>query len=59
MAKNPLGIVPNPAPTSPLPPRNMGLDGQSLWRRVMGEYQIEDCGGIEMLALACQALDRA
>jgi hypothetical protein len=25
----------------------------------MSEYQIEDCGGLEMLAQACQALDRA
>jgi hypothetical protein len=25
----------------------------------MSEYQMEDCGGLEMLAQACQALDRA
>jgi hypothetical protein len=59
MSKTPLGIVPNPAATSPPPPRNLGPDGQSLWRRVMEEYQIEDCGGVEMLAQACQGLDRA
>src|SRR5260370_25636669 len=54
MAKNP----PLPA-ASPPPPRSMGGHGQSLWNRVMAEYQIEDCGGLEMLAQACQALDRA
>jgi hypothetical protein len=59
MPKTPLGIVPHPAATSSPPPRNLGPDGQSLWRRVMEEYEIEDCGGIEMLAQACQSLDRA
>ena len=59
MAKNPpLGLLSNPA-ASPPPPRSMGGHGQSLWNRVMAEYQIEDCGGLEMLAQACQALDRA
>jgi hypothetical protein len=49
----------NPAPTASQPPRNLGEPGLSLWTRILSEYQIEDCGGLEMLALACQALDRA
>jgi hypothetical protein len=30
-----------------------------LWRAILGEYGVEDAGGIEMLLQACQALDRA
>jgi hypothetical protein len=30
-----------------------------LWTRVQVEYHILDCGGVELLCLACQALDRA
>jgi hypothetical protein len=45
--------------TWPKPPRPLGKHGQSLWDRVMSEYAIADSGGIEMLTLACQALDRA
>jgi len=60
MAKEPpVALVSSVAATESQPPRGIGPDGQSLWQRVMAEYQIEDCGGIEMLAQACQALDRA
>src|SRR5258708_35440611 len=55
--KNP--TVPNPAATAFQPPRNLGDPGLSLGNRITSEYQIEDCGGLEMLAQACQALDRA
>jgi hypothetical protein len=57
MAKKP--TLPNPAATAFQPPRNLGDPGLSLWNRITSEYQIEDCGGLEMLAQACQALDRA
>jgi hypothetical protein len=30
-----------------------------LWRSVHAEYEISDVGGIELLAQACAALDRA
>ena len=30
-----------------------------LWQSVTSEYAIEDSGGLQMLALACSALDRA
>jgi hypothetical protein len=57
MAKNPARS--NPAATTPQPPRSLGDQGLSLWNRITSEYRIEDCGGIELLAQACQALDRA
>ena len=41
------------------PPRNIGPHGRRLWDQVMREYDIQDAGGLEMLAQACQALDRA
>jgi hypothetical protein len=41
------------------PPRKLGKHGGNLWRAVMTEYQIADAGGLEMLASASQALDRA
>jgi len=40
-------------------PRKLGRYGGQLWKTVMNEYQIDDAGGVEMLASACQALDRA
>ena len=33
--------------------------GGQLWRQVINEYEIDDAAGLEMLALACQQLDRA
>ena len=47
------------ASTGTQPPRDIGPYGRKLWDQVMREYAIEDAGGIEMLAQACQALDRA
>jgi hypothetical protein len=41
------------------PPRALGPHGTALWNRVMAEYRIADCGGLELLCQACQALDRA
>jgi hypothetical protein len=48
----------DPTATVASPPRKLGRAGAALWQSVMGEYQIEDCGGIELLAQACAALDR-
>jgi len=44
---------------SPKPPRPLGTAGLSLWQRINSEYQIADAGGVELLALGCEALDRA
>jgi hypothetical protein len=56
--KPPLILV-GPGSTAPPPPRTLGPHGLSLWTRVQREYHILDCGGVELLCLAAQALDRA
>lgn len=58
-AKSPLKLVPASQPDSTQPPRALGEHGLALWRTIMGEYDIADTGGREMLAQACAALDRA
>ena len=58
--KPPLKLIgPDGASTWAEPPRNVGAHGRKLWDQVMREYDIQDAGGLEMLAQACQALDRA
>jgi hypothetical protein len=57
MAKTPLTVV-DPTSTGIPPPRKLGRHGLDLWRTIMADYQIEDRGGIELLAQACAALDR-
>src|SRR5215203_2068768 len=41
------------------PPPSLGEAGRDLWRRIVTDYRIDDAGGIEMLAQACAAADRA
>jgi hypothetical protein len=41
------------------PPRPLGQHGAALWRSIVTDYDISDAAGIELLCLACQALDRA
>jgi len=57
--KPPLHLVPPAPATEAAPPRSLGEHGSSLWNRIMAEYDIADAGGRELLALACQQLDRA
>jgi hypothetical protein len=57
MAKNHLKVVRPPA-NAPRPPRTLGAPGASLWARIVEEYQVNDAGGIELLCLACETLDR-
>ncbi len=57
MAKAAKATAPAQAGTAPL--RKLGEHGSALWARVMAEYQIADAGGVELLAQACGALDRA
>jgi hypothetical protein len=40
------------------PSRPLGKHGSSLWHRILTEYQLEDAGGLELLLLACEQLDR-
>ena len=62
MAKSPekplLSVVSSRAATIS-PPRPLGSHGTALWDRIQAEFGIHDCGGAELLAQACQALDRA
>jgi hypothetical protein len=57
--KTPLQIVTKLDSPTFDPPRTLGQSGQSLWNRITTAYQIADAGGIELLTLACEALDRA
>ena len=41
------------------PPRPLGPPGVALWRSITRDYDVTDAAGIELLCLACQALDRA
>jgi hypothetical protein len=41
------------------PIRKLGKHGANLWRSIRDEFEINDAGGLEMLSLACQQLDRA
>jgi hypothetical protein len=62
-SKPPLTIVGNPAATGlesrPNPPRKLGKHGLSAWNSLQAEFHITDAGGIEVLAQACAAVDRA
>ena len=57
MAKPSLTLA-GPAPTAIQPPRKLGPAGRQLWDGIMSEYAIEDRGGLELLALAGETLDR-
>ena len=57
--KQTLKLVKPPTTKWLSPLRPLGKHGQSLWDRVMNDYEISDSGGLEMLMQACTALDRA
>lgn len=55
-----LKVIPaTPAGNRPETPRPLGQHGLALWRSVTTTYEFDDPGSIELLCLACQALDRA
>jgi hypothetical protein len=58
MPKPPLTLI-GPGATAPPPPRTLAPPGLGLWNRIQAEYAIRDSGGVEILCLAAQALDRA
>ena len=58
MPKPPISIVSSSDPAIS-PPRPLANHGAALWNSIQAEYRIEDRGGIELLAQACAALDRA
>ena len=41
------------------PHRPLGAVGLRLWREILESYSIDDAASIEILLLACEALDRA
>jgi hypothetical protein len=53
----PLTVV-GPASSGISPPRKLGQHGMSLWNTIQAAYQIDDVGGIEVLAQICAAQDR-
>lgn len=57
MAKPSLTLA-GSAPTATQPPRKLGPSGRQLWDGVIGEYDIRDRGGLELLCLAAETLDR-
>jgi hypothetical protein len=60
MTKKPaLTLVETGSKSVAKPSRRLGQAGMTLWGQVMSEYDIKDSGGLEMLCLACQSLDRA
>jgi hypothetical protein len=62
MAKNtdpPRLSVIGPEATNIQPPRKLGPYGTALWNRIQAEFAIADAGGLELLCLAAQSLDRA
>jgi hypothetical protein len=56
-AKTPVAVV-DLTTTLPSPPRKLGSHGLELWRTIIGDYKIEDPGGLELLVQACGAVDR-
>ena len=57
--RSPLKIVRKPEPSGFQPPRSLGQAGINIWHRIIEQYDLRDAGGVELLTLACQALDRA
>jgi hypothetical protein len=56
--RNPPLTLIDPMSTTIEPPRKLGQHGMSLWNSIRSAYRVDDKGGIELLTLACQALDR-
>jgi hypothetical protein len=58
-AKKPPLTVVGSTSTGVQPPRKLGKHGAALWAGIQGEFDVSDRGGIELLAQACAAADRA
>lgn len=48
----------NPNTKPKKPPKHLSKEGQSLWNRLLTEYEIEDEAGLLILQTACEAFDR-
>jgi len=60
MSKKPpiLKIVKSSTSNTTQPTRKLGKHGLVFWNVVMSEYQIADCGGLEILQQICSTVDR-
>ncbi len=58
MAKAPPLTLIGSGSTGAEPPRKLGSAGRLLWDGVMSEYDIRDRGGLELLCLAAETIDR-
>jgi hypothetical protein len=54
-----LSVVRLSEPRLPGPPPSLAEDGRKLWHDIQGAYMIDDPGGLVLLRVACEALDRA
>jgi hypothetical protein len=54
----PLHLVDETTTTPIEPPRTLNNLGRSLWDRIQREYAVHDAGGVELLLLACEGIDR-
>jgi hypothetical protein len=54
-----LTVVKSPEANPASPPASLDKTGATLWRTIMSEYAIADCGGREMLFQICRCADRA
>ncbi len=43
---------------SPAAPSHLSAAARAWWRKLAGEYEIEDAGGLLLLQTACEAFDR-
>jgi hypothetical protein len=60
MAKRPtLSVIPSAVSPVPPPPHKLQRHGLRLWNAILGDFQIEDPAGREILLQACIGLDRA
>jgi hypothetical protein len=57
--KSPFSVVTALPLQVPDPPRPLGPAGLALWQAIQSEYNIVDQGGVTMLLMGCQSLDRA
>jgi len=59
MSAEPARLPVQPGQAAHKAPRHLRTDGRRLWRRVVAEYLVDDAHALELLRLACEAIDRA
>jgi P27 family predicted phage terminase small subunit len=41
------------------PPSHLSKEGKKIYRELLEEFAIEDCAGLKILRVSCEAFDRA